>query len=186
LLAVDRRRLHSKPVPVKTWDVYVDDFIGLVQGGRSHHLHGKRVLISSLDEVLHCLDDNTYRQEPVWVKKMLKGDATWANRKIVFGWMLATCAMTIQLPAHHAIHPFEFLDSIIPKQRRATVNKWQKLLGELRFVVLAISGGMGWHATVHRVLLHWYHKFTLVTPLASFYRGNHRTLVKANDVTEVL
>jgi hypothetical protein len=41
-------------------------------------------------------------------------------------------------------------------------------------------------ATVRRVLLHRRHKASLVTPIAAFYRGNRRTLVKAKDVTEVL
>jgi hypothetical protein len=39
---------------------------------------------------------------------------------------------------------------------------------------------------VRRVLLHRRHKASLSTPLASFYRGNRRTLVKPRDVTEVL
>jgi G:T-mismatch repair DNA endonuclease (very short patch repair protein) len=41
-------------------------------------------------------------------------------------------------------------------------------------------------ATVRRVLLHRHHKASLATPIASLYRGNRRTLVKAEDVTEVL
>jgi hypothetical protein len=41
-------------------------------------------------------------------------------------------------------------------------------------------------ATVRRVLLHRRHKASLATPVASFYHGNRRTLVKARDVTEVL
>jgi hypothetical protein len=35
------------------------------------------------------------------------------------------------------------LDSIAPKQRRTSVDKWQKLLGELWSMVLAIPGGRG-------------------------------------------
>jgi hypothetical protein len=41
-------------------------------------------------------------------------------------------------------------------------------------------------ATVRRVLLHRHHKATSVTPLAAFYRGRRRTLIKVKDVTEVL
>jgi hypothetical protein len=77
------------------------------------------------------------------VKKMLKGDATWATRKVVLGWMLDMCAMMIQLPPHRVTRLFELLDSFAPKQRRTTVNKWQKLLGELRSMVLGIPGGKG-------------------------------------------
>jgi hypothetical protein len=41
-------------------------------------------------------------------------------------------------------------------------------------------------ATMHRVLLHLKHKASLEIPVASFYRGNRRTLVRAKYVTEVL
>jgi hypothetical protein len=41
-------------------------------------------------------------------------------------------------------------------------------------------------ATVRRVLLHRRQKSTSVTPLAAFYRGGRRTLIKAKDVTEVV
>jgi hypothetical protein len=111
---VERRRLPSKPVPVKTWDVYADNFIDLVQGGRVHCLNTKRILFSSLAEVLHHLDDvdNVHRQEPASVKKMLKGNATLTTHTIVLGWMLDTCDITIQLPSHRIVRLFEILDSI--------------------------------------------------------------------------
>jgi hypothetical protein len=114
---VDRRRLHYKPVPVKTWYVYVNDFIGPVQGGWAQNLHDKRILLSSLDEVLCHLDDedNVHRQDPAFFKKMLKGDATWAMQKIILSWVIDTCAMTIQLPSHRVTRLFEILDSIAPK-----------------------------------------------------------------------
>jgi hypothetical protein len=122
----DRRHWQAKPRPVKSWEVYVDDFIGMVQGNRKHRTHVKRILLSSLDEVMRRLDDadKVHRQEPASVKKMLKGDATWATMKIVLGWMLDTCVMTIQLSAHRVLHLLELLDSISPTQRRTTVKKW--------------------------------------------------------------
>jgi hypothetical protein len=41
-------------------------------------------------------------------------------------------------------------------------------------------------STVHRVLLHRCNKASRMTPLASFYRSNRCTLLKAKDVMEVL
>jgi hypothetical protein len=135
----------TKLIPVKSWDVYVDDFISMVQGKSGHRQHVKIIVLTSLDEVLRQLDnqDNVHRQEPASIKKMLKGYATWAARNILLGGLLDTCAMTVQLPPHRAVCLFELLDSIAPKQRRTTVNKWQNLLGELRSMVLAIPGGKG-------------------------------------------
>jgi hypothetical protein len=47
----------------------------------------------------------------------------------------------MQLPHHRVVRLFDLLDYIAPNQRRTTINKWQKLLGELQSMVLAISGG---------------------------------------------
>jgi hypothetical protein len=65
--------------PVKRWDVYVDDLIGMVQGNRAHQRDAKRVLLHALDSVFRKLEttDNPHRQEPASIKKLLKGDATW-------------------------------------------------------------------------------------------------------------
>jgi hypothetical protein len=60
---------------------------------------------------------------------------------------------------------------------------------EMKKVVQGLSGDP-WccpvKATVRRVLLHRRHTPTSVTPLAAFYRGRRRTLIKAKDVTDVL
>jgi hypothetical protein len=66
-----------------------------------------------------------------------------ATRNIVLGWLLDTYTMMIQLPPHRVTRVFELLDYITPKQRRTMVNKWQKLLEQLRSMVLAIQGGGG-------------------------------------------
>jgi hypothetical protein len=148
-------RFHSsKPVPVKSCDVYVDNFVGMVQGNYKHRQHLKRSLLSSLDEVLRRVDgqENVHRQEPASLKKMLKGDATWVTRKFVLGWMLDTCAMTIQLPPHRVTRLFELLDSFTQKQLRTTANKWQKLLGELRSMMLGIPGGKGLFSVLQEAL----------------------------------
>jgi hypothetical protein len=46
------RRRPSKPIPVKSWEVYVDEFIRMVQGNHGHRQHVKQILLTSLDEVL--------------------------------------------------------------------------------------------------------------------------------------
>jgi hypothetical protein len=140
-----QRPTHRRPHPVNKWYVYVDDFIGAVQGNRKHRRHVKHALFESLDSVLRPLDqqDGPHRAEPASIKKMLKGDATWATCKVVLGWMINTIAITIQLPAHRIFCLFKILDSIAPTSRWTTVNKWKKLLGELCSMVLAIPGIKG-------------------------------------------
>jgi hypothetical protein len=141
---------------LKSWDVYVDDFIGMIQGNHKHRRHVKRVLIHALDSVFRKLDkkDGPHCQEPSSIKKMKKGDATWATRKIILGWTVDTLAMTVELPPHRVERIFELLDSVTPGQRRISINKWQTLVGELRSMVLAIPGGRAIFSVLQEVLKH--------------------------------
>jgi hypothetical protein len=72
------RRAGRPHQAIKSWDVYVDDFIGMVQGSRRHWRHVKLILLHSLEQVFRKLKDtdDPHRQEPASVKKMRKGNAT--------------------------------------------------------------------------------------------------------------
>jgi hypothetical protein len=54
------------------WDVYVEDFMGLVQGCTRTRLRVKRALLHTLDTVLRPGDDadSCHRQEPTSTKKL--------------------------------------------------------------------------------------------------------------------
>ena len=71
--------------PLRYWDIYVDDFCGLVQGNQWTRRWVKQILLRLLDRVFHLLDDNdtAFRQEPVSIKKMKQGDATWTTSKAI-------------------------------------------------------------------------------------------------------
>jgi hypothetical protein len=138
-----RRAPQGLPLPtVKKWYVYVDAFIGMVQGGWHHRRHVKRVLLHTLDRVFRLLDsgDSEHCQEPASVKKMHKGDAMWSTRKVILGWILDSIELTLELPCHRVACLFELLDSVVPSQRRVSTKKWQKLIGELRSIVLGAQG----------------------------------------------
>jgi hypothetical protein len=107
--------------------------------------HVKRVLLHTLDRVFRPLDsgDSEHRQEPASVKKLRKGDATWSTRKVILGWILDSIQLTLELPCHRIARLFELLDSVVPSQRRVSTKKWQKLLGKLRSMVLAVPGARG-------------------------------------------
>jgi hypothetical protein len=46
--------------PLTSWDVYVDDFLGLVQGGVRTRRWVNHALLHTLDTILHLLDDHGY------------------------------------------------------------------------------------------------------------------------------
>ena len=91
------------------------------------------------------LDDmeTVRRNETASVKKLRKGDASWATCKKVLGWIIDTTAMTIHLPQRRVDRLEEILESIPRSQRRTSLKKWHKVLGELRSMTLAIPGARG-------------------------------------------
>ena len=142
---------NPRKQPLAYVDIYVDDFVALAQG--PPHLRNKirTTLFDSIDTVLRPLDstDASYhRKEPISVKKLHKGDGRWTTTKIILGWVLDTQAQTITLPQHRADRLLSILDSLL-KRRRIAFTSWQKVLGELQSMVLALPGGRGLFSTLY-------------------------------------
>ena len=140
--------------PLNLVDVYMDDFIQLSQSPKAIRNAARRTLFECIDAVLRPLEptDNPHRKEPNSLKKLLKGDAAWATRKIILGWTLDTVNRTIELPAHRRERFVELLGSLPRHQRRTSRKKWQQLLGEFRSMILAIAGGRGLLSQLQSVL----------------------------------
>jgi hypothetical protein len=98
-----------------------------------------------LDKIFRPLEagDNLHHQEPISVKKLLKGDAHWATTKTILGRDVNTKSMTITLPKHRLARLDDLLDMFPPTCTRISVKEWQKFLGELRSMLLAIPGVRG-------------------------------------------
>jgi hypothetical protein len=105
--------------PLQQWEVYVDDFIGVVQGNLKRRQRVKRALLHALDKVFHGVAelDSPHHQVPASFKKLLKGDATWATRKAILGWVLETVEKTLELPSHRIERLQDLIDSILPTQK---------------------------------------------------------------------
>ena len=74
------------------------------------------------------------------MKKLLQGDCSWSTVKLVLGWIIDTVNMTIQLPQHRIDRLWEIINSIPRHQKRTSVKKWHKVLGELRSMSIALPG----------------------------------------------
>jgi hypothetical protein len=132
--------VHCHPHPIKNWDVYVDDFINAAQGNSKHWRHVKRVLLESLDLVLGPLDQHD-------VPPPLTGthfSQEYAGRRCNLGHSESCSGMDDRYYCYgHPTAGSSILDSIAPTQCRTMVNKWHKLMGDLRSMVIAIPGGKG-------------------------------------------
>jgi hypothetical protein len=142
--------------PLENYDIFVDDFIGAAQGSGHRLIAIRQVLLHTLDELFRPLEgaDNPHRREPASTKKLGKGDAYWETRKLILGWILDTLRMTIEMPQRRVDRLREILDSIPPDQKRTTIKKWHKLLGELRSMSLALPGARGLFSMLQEALRH--------------------------------
>jgi hypothetical protein len=135
-------------------DIFVDDFIGIAQGSPHRLNRIRRILMEAIDDVFRPLDsaDPSYRKQPQSVKKLLQGDASWSTVKKVLGWILDTVAMTIRLPPRRLERLAELLASIPATQSRLSLDRWYKILGELRSMSLALPGTRGLFSSLQAAL----------------------------------
>ena len=142
--------------PLSYWDVYVDDFLGQVQGGTHRQKQALRTLLHSFDRCFRPLEDSdpASRREPASIKKMKKGDAYWQTRKIMLGWILDAIKETIELPDHRLERLYEILRSLPSTKRRITTQRWHKIMGELRSMTLAIPGLKGLFSLLQEAFRH--------------------------------
>jgi hypothetical protein len=107
-----------------------------------------------LDEVFRPLEsgDSPSREEPASVKKLLQGDVCWTTRKVILGWIIDALKMTIELPQHRVERLAKILESMPRTHKRASVQKWQQVLGGLRSMSIALPGSKGLFSLLHEAL----------------------------------
>ena len=133
--------LPSVPSALAYIDVFVDDFIACAQG-RNRGRQVRRILFQAIDSVFRPLEesDPSTRREPISMKKLLQGDCSWGTIKTILGWIINTVTQTIHLPAHRQERLAEILAEIPKSQKRISIKRWHRVLGELRSMSLALPG----------------------------------------------
>jgi hypothetical protein len=127
-------------------DIYMDDFVGASQGNRQCRQNVRRTLLHVIDDIYRPLSptDPPTRKEPISVKKLQQGDASWSTQKEVLGWLLDTEKMTLQLTPRRIERLRELLYDEYPRsKKRTSITEWHKTLGELRSMTLALPGAKG-------------------------------------------
>jgi hypothetical protein len=111
----------------------------------------------TIDSVFRPLSptDPPSRKEPISVKKLRQGDASWSTQKAVLGWLLDTEHLTIRLTPRRRDRLRTLLHQDWPRSRqRATVQDYHKLLGELRSMTLSLPGARGLFSELQEALRH--------------------------------
>jgi hypothetical protein len=115
----------------------------LVQGNARWRRIARRILFHAIDEVIRPLDpSHAFHQEPISIKKLLKGDGCWSTSKVLLGWLIDTVKQTLELPPHRYKRLCAIFDDLRGR-KCVSLKTWQQVLGELRSMVLAIPGGCG-------------------------------------------
>ena len=111
----------SSAVTLAYVEVYLDDFIDIVQGGPTERRKITRHLIHTIDNLFRPNDkDDTVREEPISLKKLRKDNAAWSKHNIL-----------------------SLLETIPTSASRCSWRRWHKLLGTLCSTVPAIPGAAG-------------------------------------------
>lgn len=175
-----RGRASPRRKPLQYVDVYVDDYLGLSQGGPRRRRRTLRVLLSAIDAIFRPLspDDPAPRQEPSSVKKLRKGDASWQTRKTMLGWILDTICETIELPPRRIQRLLDILAELPRSKTRITTKKWHQILGELRSMVLAVPGLRGLFSTMQEALRHEERRRIKITPTMHDFLDDIRWIVQ--------
>jgi hypothetical protein len=98
----------------------------------------------NIDKVFRPNDDedHQYRKEPISISKLAKGDASFQDKKNCLGWDFSGRSKTLFVAAHHCNKAITNLSATLQKPW-ATLNEWQKLLGELRSLTPGLPGSRG-------------------------------------------
>ena len=140
----ERNSPQQRSATVAKVDVYLDDFVSVVQGGPTERRKMSRHIFPSIDRVFRPNNKgDTHHKDPISWNKLGKGDAVWSTQKTVLGWNLDTATHLLLLPAKRSSKVNDELAALSPSARTASLKRWQTILGFLRSIIPAVPGARG-------------------------------------------
>ena len=103
----------------------------------------RRHLMHAVDEVLAMPSvSKEKRHEALSLKKMKQGDGSWTTRKHLLGWIVDSLRQTLELSSRRKLELSKILASLC-KANRVSKKRWERVLGKLRWLAVAIPGSHG-------------------------------------------
>jgi len=125
-------------------DIYMDDFIGLVQAitmkELTHFTHAVLHRIHTVFPLPGLVDDQ--EDEPISVKKLKQGDGRWDTQKEILGWLFNGITKCLQLPVDKVSKLWTSLLQMT-KQKSMRIGELEKLNGKLMHATIGIPNGRG-------------------------------------------
>jgi len=140
---------HNGPSPsttdkrkfLKMIEVYIDDFIGVLQSTDEYELRQlSRKILKGINNVFPPPSLTGSKMGPPVSEKKLIEDGTWALRKEVLGWLFDGLARTIELPQKKCKEMLLELKAV-RRIKRLELKRFQKLHGRLQFTSISIPCG---------------------------------------------
>jgi len=130
--------------PLWLLEVYVNDFLGLAQASSAHQLlQFSRAVLHGIHHIFPpATITNKSTDEPIAIKKLLKGDGRWDTTKKILGWTVDGNLQCISLPSDKherlSIDLTKFLCQWV-----ISIRQLQKLLGRHMHAAVGIPNGKG-------------------------------------------
>ena len=80
--------------------------------------------------------------DPISVKKLIEGEGLWEYRKTILGWIFDGIARSIELPEKKVKEILQELKTI-GRKGNILLERYQKILGQLRHAAIGIPTGKG-------------------------------------------
>jgi hypothetical protein len=124
-------------------EVYINDFIGLIQSTNTDHLlQFSRPILSAISNVFPPPEITNSSMGPAVSVKKLVNEGTWETRKEILGWLFDGIARTIELPENKGrTIRIETKRLIRSKSNRVHLKDFQKVHGKLQFAAITIPCG---------------------------------------------
>ena len=135
------------------FEVFVDDFIGLVQCTDETVLrHHTRALFHAIHSIFPPVTVTGHDgEDPISEKKLNQGEGVWDTRKEILGWICDGVARTIELPPPKVEKLVTRITTIL-RHKHCTPSELQSLLGSLQHATLGIPSGRGLLAPLYKLL----------------------------------
>jgi hypothetical protein len=136
------------------FEVFVDDFIGLLQSSNEHDLrHHSRALLHAIHQVFPPpMATGHNSEDPISHKKLvLEGEGIWSTVKEILGWVFNGLERTIQLPTAKITYIRESIRHVL-RTGRIEFKKFESMIGRLQHACMGIPGGRSLLPPLYRAL----------------------------------